>query len=182
MSQVSRVVLAVGLVVVCCAASATASGNVALRARALCGVERWTVKTLQDRPTLLPIRTVTLRFLVTRPQPPSLPSTRLAFERHVYRVVAAVTLIRPEDDGDFHLVLRDGSGQTMIAETPELGCTARATPQMRTKMQTARNSVRLCSRAAVVGVAFFDFDHGQTGVAPNAIELHPVLSFRCLSG
>jgi hypothetical protein len=49
-------------------------------------------------------------------------------------------------------------------------------------MQTARDSVRLCSRAAVVGVAFFDFNHGQTGVAPNAIELHPVLSFRCLSG
>jgi len=23
-------------------------------------------------------------------------------------------------------------------------------------------------------VAFFDFFHGQTGVAPNAIELHPI--------
>jgi hypothetical protein len=32
----------------------------------------------------------------------------------------------------------------------------------------------------VTGVGFFDFEHGQTGVAPNAIELHPVLdiSFR----
>jgi hypothetical protein len=26
-------------------------------------------------------------------------------------------------------------------------------------------------------VGFFDFNHGQTGVAPNAIELHPVLGF-----
>jgi integrase len=26
-----------------------------------------------------------------------------------------------------------------------------------------------------VGVAFWDFKHGQTGVAPNAIELHPIL-------
>ena len=34
----------------------------------------------------------------------------------------------------------------------------------------------------MTGVAFFDFPHGQTGVAPNAIELHPVLAFRCLSG
>jgi hypothetical protein len=34
----------------------------------------------------------------------------------------------------------------------------------------------------VTGVAFFDFDHGQTGVTPNAIELHPVLAFRCLRG
>ena len=31
-------------------------------------------------------------------------------------------------------------------------------------------------------IAFFDFDHGQTGVAPNAIELHPILRFKCLSG
>jgi hypothetical protein len=28
----------------------------------------------------------------------------------------------------------------------------------------------------VVGVGFFDFDHSQTGRAPNNIELHPVLS------
>lgn len=40
--------------------------------------------------------------------------------------------------------------------------------------------MRLFRSARVTGVAFFDFDHGQTGVAPNAIELHPVLAFRCL--
>jgi hypothetical protein len=33
----------------------------------------------------------------------------------------------------------------------------------------------------VVGVAFFDYFHGQTGVARNGIELHPVLGFACLS-
>jgi hypothetical protein len=31
----------------------------------------------------------------------------------------------------------------------------------------------------VTGVAFVDFDHGQTGVAPNAIELHPILALTC---
>jgi hypothetical protein len=31
---------------------------------------------------------------------------------------------------------------------------------------------------AICGIAFFDFKHGQDGVAPNAIELHPVLGFR----
>jgi hypothetical protein len=62
-----------------------------------------------------------------------------------------------------------------------LACTVRATPLRRAQMQAARNAVRLCARAAVIGVAFFDFNHGQTGVAPNAIELHPVLRFRCLS-
>jgi hypothetical protein len=47
-------------------------------------------------------------------------------------------------------------------------------------MAQARRAVRLCQRATVTGVAYFDFQHGQTGVAPNAIELHPVLAFRCL--
>jgi hypothetical protein len=36
-------------------------------------------------------------------------------------------------------------------------------------------------RARVTGVALFDFDHRQTSVAPNAIELHPILGFRCMS-
>ena len=35
-------------------------------------------------------------------------------------------------------------------------------------MTAARSHVQLCARARVTGVAFFDFNHGQTGVAPNA--------------
>ena len=31
--------------------------------------------------------------------------------------------------------------------------------------------------ATITGVGFFDFQHGRRGVAPNAIELHPVLGF-----
>jgi hypothetical protein len=34
----------------------------------------------------------------------------------------------------------------------------------------------------LVGVTFFDYAHGQTGVAPNAIELRPILGIACLSG
>src|SRR5205823_2497124 len=74
-------------------------------ARSLCGVARWSVKTLQDRPALLPVRRTTVRYLVTRPAPRLLPSTRLPFERHVFRVTGFVTLFRHEDDGDLHLVL-----------------------------------------------------------------------------
>jgi hypothetical protein len=138
------------------------------------------VKTLQDRPKLLSVRTVTLRFLVTRPAPAALPTTRLPFERHVYRVSAAVTLDRPEADGDFHLVLRVGAFH-VIAESPAPSCFAGATPLRRKQMAEARAAVRLCARAVGTGVAFFDFKHGQTGVAPNAIELHPILAFRCVS-
>jgi hypothetical protein len=49
-------------------------------------------------------------------------------------------------------------------------------------MAQARRAAKTCAKARVTGVAFFDFDHGQTGVAPNAIELHPILAFSCLSG
>lgn len=146
-----------------------------------CGVERWTVKTLQDRPHLLRNRLTTVKYLVTRPAPAHLPDTRLPFEHHVFTVVAAVTLVRPEDDSDLHLVLQQ-RGHHMIAEAPAPYCDRRAKSRLHREMAVARRHVRLCARARVTGVAFFDFDHGQTGVAPNAIELHPVLGFRCLSG
>jgi hypothetical protein len=110
-----------------------------------------------------------------------LPDTRLPFEHHVFTVVAAVVLVRPEGDSDLHVLLQSGRNH-MITEAPSPSCDRHATPYRRRQMRVARNHVRLCARARVTGVAFFDFDHGQTGVAPNAIELHPILHFRCLSG
>ena len=157
------------------APTSAATGKVA------CGVERWTVKTLGDRPALLPARATTIKFLSSRAAPSSLPQTRLPFERHIYRVTAAVTLVRPEDDGDFHLVLQDAAGRTMIAESPMASCGRTATPARQRQTAKARARLQICSRASVSGVAFFDVQHGQTGVAPNGIELHPILSFRCLS-
>jgi hypothetical protein len=117
-----------------------------------CGVERWTVKTLQDRPILIPAQPTTIAYLTSRPAPASPPDTRLPF------------------------------GRTMITESPAPTCDSRAFPVRRAQIAAARRALRVCSRARVTGVAFFDFEHGQTGVAPNAIELHPILGFRCLNG
>jgi hypothetical protein len=171
----------VAVAVVAAAAVASAPPSSATLERSACGVERWTVKTLQDRPALLPAQPTTLAFLTSRPAPPSLPDTRLPFERHIFTVTARVVLIRHEADDDFHVVLSDGR-RTMIAESPAPTCDSRALPVREAQMAAARRALRLCSRARVTGVAFFDFDHGQTGVAPNAIELHPILGFRCLTG
>ena len=158
-----------------------------------CGGDRWTVKTLQDRPHLLPARNTTIHFLSTRPAPSHIdpppvaatekpePDTRLPFEHHVFTVIAPVVLARPEDDSDLHVVLQHG-GNHMITEAPSPSCDRHATAYRRRQMRIARTHVRLCARARVTGVAFFDFDHGQTGVAPNAIELHPILGFTCLTG
>jgi hypothetical protein len=146
-----------------------------------CGVERWAVKTLQDRPYLLPNLLTTVKYLDTRSSPPYLPSTRLPFERHVFTVIAGVTFVREEADSDYHFILQE-HGWHMIGETPAAYCDRGAKPLYRREMAQARRSARTCGRARVTGVAFFDFDHGQDGVAPNAIELHPLLHFRCLSG
>jgi hypothetical protein len=146
-----------------------------------CGVERWRIKTLKDRPALVPARPSTVAYLTSIPRPAHLPSSRLPFEHRIFAVVARVTFKRREDDLDYHLVLRSGS-RTMIAETPSPLCTAGATPYRRKQMLRARAKTRLCARARVTGVAFFDFLHGQIGVALNGIELHPVLDFVCVAG
>jgi hypothetical protein len=150
--------------------------------RADCGVERWTVKTLQDRPALLPVQTTTIASLIARPKPSPLPGNRAPFERHQFRVTVQVVRLHNEEDGDIHAVLQDAAGNTMIAEPPMASCNTGATPYRRQQKAQARAAVKVCGTAQVTGVASFDFDHGQTGVAPNAIELHPILGFRCLTG
>jgi len=163
------------------ATSASAPSGARSTSQGACGVEHWTVKTLQDRPKLRRPRKTTIHYLITRPAPAHLPDTRLPFERHIFTVLARVVIVRAEDDSDLHVVLKQG-GNHMIAEAPSPNCDRHATPARRRQMRVARSHVGLCTRARVTGVAFFDFDHGQTGVAPNAIELHPILGFRCLNG
>jgi hypothetical protein len=176
-------------VVVLVAAAAAVAARVAAPARShaagfsaalSCGVERWSIKTLKDRPLLQHARPATVAQLTRLRAPRVLPAgRRLAAEHQIYSVVGSVTL-RPEADLDYHLILRSGA-HTMITETPSPLCTAGATPLRRRQMTAARRAARPCSRARVVGVAFFDYRHAQTGVAPNGIELHPVLGFACLS-
>jgi hypothetical protein len=104
-------------------------------------------------------------------------------------VRAKLVEMKLEDDSDIHLVIADPTrtGATMIAEFPAKSCTAGATPRARTKMNRARTALiaacgaptgsfrKLNGTATISGVGFFDQIHGQTGVAPNGIELHPVV-------
>jgi hypothetical protein len=45
------------------------NGSDAASTRVLCGVEHWSVKTLQDRPRLLPVRRTTVAHLASLPPP-----------------------------------------------------------------------------------------------------------------
>jgi hypothetical protein len=179
--RVLLILLVIGLLVGAARIAAPGKAHPAKFSAALmCGSQRWLVKTLQDRPRLLPAKATTVAELDALHPPTPFPTRRTPFERHVYSVVAAVTLVRPEFDRDLHVVLKS-DGNQMIAESPTApACTATASPVRRQEMASARAHVHLCAKARVVGVVFWDFKHGQTGVAPNGIELHPILGFACL--
>src|SRR5574337_1084376 len=156
-----------------------------------CGVERWSVKTgtdadvgLVNLSTTQPNDIVTLRSW-TAPNPIP-PNNRVSpYETTTWVLDATLVEYKLENDSDYHLVIQDASGNTMIAEIPDPACVGASSPfaaaiqnaraqfdatyTATTSFQTANIPVQL------TGVGMFDFLHGQTGVAPNGIELHPVL-------
>src|SRR5262249_3031616 len=90
-----------------------------------------------------------------------------------------------EGDSDYHLVLRDSSGRTLIGEIPSPSCVGASSP-FRSMIQSSRAQFDAQFTATgsfqtadipvrIKGVGMFDFLHGQTGVAPNGIEIHPIL-------
>jgi len=161
---------------------------------ARCGVDRWPVKTLTDRDrarVVLAARPASIRYLGSLPPNPGGQSTRGPLERRTYAVTATLTKVKREADSDYHLVLSEGRA-SMIAEMPFLGCDRGA--RARVRIAVARSALDAALRGPVgrswrhaellvrvTGVLFFDFGHGQSGHAPNFVELHPVTSFRVLA-
>jgi hypothetical protein len=130
--------------------------------------------------------------LVQLPAPdPIPPNNRVSpTETTVWVVNATLTDYKHETgrtgDNDYHLVLDDGQGNTMVAEIPSPDCVDDASPfaaqiaSARADFDaqlTASSSFQTANiPVQVTGVGMFDFAHGQDGAAPNVIELHPVLS------
>ena len=158
-----------------------------------CGTERWPVKTGTDYDrNKIHQQAVnsTIKYLDSRPEPSSRPQANRIrpVEVTTYEVTASLVEYKEEDDSDYHLVLRDGRGRTMIAEIPAPSCVGRMSPE-RSKIVAARrwfnqhyvvtsDFKNAGQRVTVTGVGFFDYLHGQTGVAPNGIELHPVTAIQ----
>lgn len=166
--------------------------------QAACGVWRWPVKTLSDPHRRAidfdPVATK-VRTLRRRDRPPitigtSTPRTSMT-EFHTWKVRARPIQAKLEDDNDIHLVISvpHHPSKTMIVEFPKKSCVA--SPFKRWKIAEARQQFlnncgsvsssswrHLAGRITLVGVGFWGEKHGQTGVAPNAIELHPVLNVK----
>jgi hypothetical protein len=163
-----------------------------------CGVERWAVKTLSDgdasRVNLTPVAG-SVSDLRSLPAPADLPdASRIApTELTTFTVTVRLIEFKIEGDHDVHVVVADpaDASKSMIVEFPDAeACSGADISAERLGMETARAALiaaegepssskfkKLSGQAVITGVGFFDFLHGQTGVAPNCIELHPVLKF-----
>jgi hypothetical protein len=124
-------------------------------------------------------------------------------EKTVWQLTATLQAFRMESDGDYHLVMADDQNNTMIAEIPNPGDItapsffAKQISSARTAFDNhfklveninapaapaalgpggAAQVQQVAVPVTVTGLGFFDFNHGQLGVAPNAIELHPVIN------
>lgn len=158
---------------------------------AQCGVERWSVKTGTDADIGLVHLTSSSNTTIAAMRAPAAPSpipanNRVApLETTQWVINATLTLYKLESDSDYHLVLQDANGLTMIGEIPSPTCVGSGSPFL-SGITNARNEFNARFTATtsfqtanipvkVTGVGMFDFLHGQTGVAPNGIELHPIL-------
>jgi len=156
-----------------------------------CGVERWSIKTGTDSGAsgidLTSPSPTTISSLISpsAPQPIPLDSRVSPTETTDWTISATLVEFKLEGDSDYHLVISDAAGNTMIAEIPSPSCVGASSPfataiaQARAKFDAAFTPSSSFQQANVpvqiTGVAMFDFLHGQTGVAPNGIEIHPVL-------
>lgn len=157
----------------------------------LCGVERWSVKTGTDADAnLINLQATTKTTIATLdalPAPINIPANNRVqpTETTIFQLNATLVEYKLEADSDYHLVLNDGAGNTMIGEIPAPNCVG-SSSLLLSGIQKARSefdahyTVTSSFQTAnvpvtVTGVGFFDFLHGQTGVASNGIELHAVL-------
>jgi hypothetical protein len=164
-------------------------------ADARCGKERWSVKTGTDSDAqqvdMTTQNTTTIDDMRSWEAPDHPPSKRriAPHELEVYVIEATLIAYKEENDphtgdSDYHLVLADESGDTIIAEIPSPTCVGEQSPffdsvkdvraKFDEKFGVTGDFQDTSMPVKVTGVGFFDFKHGQRGLAPNAIELHPV--------
>ena len=163
----------------------------------MCGGFRWPIKTLSDEAATKVNYTPKVTSVDTlRSYPP--PRTLRGGEPRLkptefrtFRVKAMLLRAKVAEDHDIHVVIAqpNRNRHTMIVEFPDTHCNGAARSPKKAAMRRARNQileacgsiphdfVLLEGQATITGVGFWDQIAGQVGVAPNGIELHPVLQF-----
>lgn len=171
-----------------------------------CGSERWAVKTLSDpnesSVNFTPVsQTVAGLVAIAAPTGNSETSRLNSTEKTTFKVHARLVGYKIEldpktntGDHDFHIVIADiqDPSKTMVVEIPDPQYGGVCASPKLSEIKAARSDFPTHFPSAppasefkvvqgnvevdVTGVGFFDFAHGQTGLAPNCIELHPVLA------
>lgn len=157
-----------------------------------CGTERWPVKVGTDKDAAkvaLSAEDSTVSKLIelhAPNNPKARKNSRFPMELKTFRIEGLLTLIKKEKDQDYHIVITDPDDDdvTMIVESPDPSCAKNSLFLDQIKSVRAAIDQKFGKikgdktpniRVTVTGIAFFDPIHGQTGVAANGIELHPVL-------
>jgi uncharacterized membrane protein len=161
------------------------------RTIAQCSGERWSVKTGIDPDASLvnlsSATSTTIAALTSIATPTTLPDNGRIQPTETTTWVVSATLVKyaRSFDADYHMVFKDSAGRTMIAEIPDPGCLGPGSPfaagiaHARAQFDAMFTATTTFQNASVpvqiTGVGFFDHFEGQEGIAPNAIELHPII-------
>lgn len=179
----------------------------------LCGTERWNVKVCKDPQVkvlfqnntvashqLKPFVPTTISDLVNLdvPGPLALHTPRFVnseAETTIYELTATLIEYKEEKgstgDNDYHLVIRDSSGNSMVAEIPKQNCLANTPEPLRSMIKQARADFNskftvtggfkpTSTKVRITGQGFFDRPHASAS-ATNGIEIHPVIKIEFLN-
>src|SRR5882724_8320397 len=160
------------------------------RTSAQCSGESWPVKIGTDADASLvnlsSTSPTTIAALAGISVPSTLPDSARVQPTETTVWVLNATLVKyvRSFDSDYHMVISDGT-RTMIAEIPDPGCVGPGSPfaagiaHARAQFDAAFTATTTFQTANVpvqiTGVGFFDHLEGQEGIAPNGIELHPII-------
>ncbi len=156
------------------------------------GKDRWDIKTLTDAGTTginyTPVAT-TIANLISIPLVKTIDANtpRFGIEFNTYTIQCRIREYKLSSDGDYHLVMMDLANPTttMVGEIPDPYCASVQQSAYFANFTKARKDFKntlLATEQAdtsvyiITGVAFYDKVHGQLGAAPNAVEIHPILS------
>jgi hypothetical protein len=157
---------------------------------AQCSGERWPVKIGTDSDAhsvnLNNLTQTSIANLISINAPAKLQDNkRDSNEKKVYVVSAILKKFAGMYDLDYHMVIADAEGRTMIAEIPSPNCVpagsyfaagiARARAQFDAAFTATETFQTVEVPVHITGIGFFDYKEGQAGQAQNGIELHPIL-------
>jgi hypothetical protein len=162
-----------------------------------CGVERWSIKTLSDNDTVKIDFKIIIKSTVHEQvslEEPDKKKARLDSETIVYSIDCFIVGYKREsNDKDIHMIIEDiDTDETMVIEIPSYECfeiqkTSRYELFKELQEWFIKNIGQPTSKfvylekhipVTITGVGFFDFHHGQIGMAGNGREIHPVLSIK----